>query len=372
MNIEEDHQIFTDESAAIDYLLERRVLHYPLQCSKCSCFQFEFSPVNHRLVKCRNPRCQFSSSLLNNSFFHQSPLKLNFILTIAYHWLLGKSPFEIAQLARQTIGKIQPRIAKLKNILAYDLDMNCLSEVKLGGDNIPLHIYKFKCPHLKEMNVICGIERISGGSSSFPSSSSSTAGATVERRRKYFAFFTPFHNPSNLLDFIQYQVEVGSVITTNCWDSFSAEELFQEKIVFNSLQNRYEILSNGAPLNETLSYARECTIQSFQSSSSSTISSASSSSVMMITTNNTQPLIPRASTASQPTASLLRGGGIGSRPTPQQPSKLLFSYSNILSQIWKLKYQSQLWERLLIAMGRVPSYENTGWNEFKIDHAGDC
>jgi hypothetical protein len=362
MNIEEDHPIFKDESAAIDYLLERRVLYYPLQCTKCSCFQFEFSPVNHRLVKCRNPRCLFPCSLLNNTFFHQSPLKLNFILTIAYHWLLSKSPFEIAQLARQTIGKIQPWIAKLKNILSYDLDMNCLSEVKLGGDNIPVHIYEFKCPHLKEMNVICGIERISG------CSASSTAGATAVERRKCFAFFTPFHHPSNLLDLIQYQVEVGSVITTNCWDSFSAEQLFQEKIVFNSLQNRYEVLSNCSSLNETLSYARECTIHSFQSSST-TFSSSSSA---VTTTNNTHhQLIPRGSTALQPPALLLRGGGrgVGSRPTPQpisQPPKLLFSYSNVLSQIWKLKYQSQLWERLLIAMGRVPSYENTGWSEFKI------
>jgi hypothetical protein len=167
------------------------------------------------------------------------------------------------------------------------------------------------------------------------------------------------------LDLIQYQVEVGSVITTNCWDSFSAEQLFQEKIVFNSLQNRYEVLSNCSSLNETLSYARECTIHSFQYSSTT----FSSSSAVMTTTNRTHhQLIPRGSTASQPTASLLRGGGRGvdSQPTQQQPAKLLLSYSNVLSQIWKLKYQSQLWERLLIAMGRVPSYANTGWSEFKI------
>jgi hypothetical protein len=422
--LDENHIIFKDESKSLEYLLEKRILKFPIQCTHCHCYEFQRSITNNRLVKCSNGNCNASISLLHNTFFHQTSLKIHFILLISYYWLAGKSSFEIAQLTRQTISKINPWICKLKYIIAYDLDQIYLSPEPLGGRNIPIHIYVFTCPHVNNQYVIVGIERISNSN-----------------EKKAFAFFTPFHNPSNLLDLLLYQVLPGSIITTNCWESFTFEELRHDHIEWNPIRQAYEF--HDIPSNEALQHCRALTIYPFQPPF---VLSRAPSPIEQNIYSAPQLIVPQAPVglAHHP----FRSSMVSTFPSPprpqaplpaypipsQEPTSTMYhrppgtctvnssTYAAVLSQVWRIKYQRDaneqlddlaalegknsegdgvmeeeeegwfdpgqqqkrkrekqakeqqrskmllalLWERLLVAISRVPSYDLSLWHNATV------
>lgn len=79
-------EIFKNEKSAIIYLIQKEVLCFQINCPHCSVLNVW--NLKTKSIRCTNPHCHKSYSALKDTFFENSKIKINLILTLAYYWLL--------------------------------------------------------------------------------------------------------------------------------------------------------------------------------------------------------------------------------------------------------------------------------------------
>ena len=194
--------ILFDEHKCSDFLFNRSILFNETKCNKCRNKMIR----KNELWRCKKPLCKSTKSIYYGSFFANFKLKPNQVLLIAYLWLVGSDHSEIMKIT----GHSKNTITSYLNVFR-DLISGYVSETsgKIGGPGVIVEIdeSKFgkrkynKGHHVEGTWVFGGVER------------------TPERR--VFVTAVPNRKAETLLDFIQKNVEEGSIIYSDFWAAYN-------------------------------------------------------------------------------------------------------------------------------------------------------
>ena len=141
MNLRSLYSITNDNEKLIEFLIERRLI--PIR-RKCSCGSYQVISVggktemNYR-YRCPRP-CRKETSLLKNTFFENTKLKIGNLLEFIYFWANEISSFKFS---KHEIGISENPFAAWKSYM-QDICIETLSkeEEMIGGEGIEVQIDK--------------------------------------------------------------------------------------------------------------------------------------------------------------------------------------------------------------------------------------
>ncbi|KAF0985753.1 hypothetical protein HZS_4441 [Henneguya salminicola] len=81
------HEIFVNEDAAINHLIQKEVLKAPSVCPHCG--NAKLSLLENRKLRCTKKCCRKVVGIYEKTFFNCTKLAISSILELAYYWLAG-------------------------------------------------------------------------------------------------------------------------------------------------------------------------------------------------------------------------------------------------------------------------------------------
>jgi transposase-like protein len=211
--------IFDDENAAIDYLLTQGCLDLPSYCEKCGENDFK---KDRKMWKCTKSSCRKKVSMLKDSFFAKTKLKVNELLEIGYYWLAKVGRDSIVTITGHSPNTITNAIDSYRQLVADTLDSE---EQMIGGKEIIVEIdeakfgkRKYNRGHRVEGSwVLGGVERTDD--------------------RNVFLVEVSDLRAETLLNIINRYVRPGSIIYTDCFSSYTRLSNYFTHFSVNHSQN---------------------------------------------------------------------------------------------------------------------------------------
>ena len=196
-------EIFKNEKSAIIYLIQKEVLCFQINCPHCSVLNVW--NLKTKSIRCTNPHCHKSYSALKDTFFENSKIKINLILTLAYYWLLRMPVTSITVMLNISSKTACDYYSFFEKLVADEISETIQ---KIGGQNVIVEIdeskfgrRKYNKGHWVEGTwIVGGVER------------------TPERRM--FAVAVNDRSTDTIEAIINQCVEPGSIIYTDFWKSY--------------------------------------------------------------------------------------------------------------------------------------------------------
>lgn len=211
--------VFTNERAAIMYLMNNNVIPKSDQCPKCGLNRF-WNPISneYKLFRCTRSTCRASQGIFKGTFFEKSHIPANELLQISYFWLLNlplKGLIALTGKDHDTLGHVY------QELYCMTADQITSQIEKIGGPNIVVEIDESKFAKRKNgKGHRVGNTWIVGG---------------VERtpERKAFVVAVDDRSAGTMADIIHDHINPHSTINTDAWKSYPPA-IFENNEVYDS------------------------------------------------------------------------------------------------------------------------------------------
>jgi ISXO2-like transposase domain len=195
--------IFFNESEAIQFLFDNRLLYKQPLCGKCRKNTYNYQ----KLWKCSNKNCNWCISIYRDTIFSNSNLKPNIILFLVYLWLSKCSNHSIITMTNLSSSTISCFINQFRDLITFNVKEN---HQKIGGEGIVVEIdeskfgkRKYNKGHLVEgVWVVGGVERTS--------------------ERLFFAEPVKDRTSKTLIDVIKRNVKPDTIIYSDMWKGYTS------------------------------------------------------------------------------------------------------------------------------------------------------
>jgi transposase-like protein len=193
--------IFSNEEAAIKYLLEQRVLYLKTIC-ECG-----GKAIRHgKQYRCTKKTCRRAIFVFKDSFFANGRLKINESMLIGYLWLCNSTHTSIRTMTGHSSNTITDYLRHFRQLAASSLDEE---DDLVGGQGIIVEVDESKFGKRKYHRghrvegawVIGGVERT--------------------EKRKFFAQVVEKRDAATIISVLSRHIKPGSIVHTDCWRAYS-------------------------------------------------------------------------------------------------------------------------------------------------------
>ena len=139
--------VLLDPVAAIEYLVEQRVLEIPAFCPfpNCGGRMTLKDPAKPYLYRCtRKGKCGRTLSILRDTFFGNTKLSSDVVLFYAYLWLVQVPAVSIRAILHLSSKTVTDWGTHLRTLVTWDIENLDLAQAPIGGEGIIVEIDESK------------------------------------------------------------------------------------------------------------------------------------------------------------------------------------------------------------------------------------
>ncbi len=204
-------KIIEDDEKIINFLLEKQLIPQTRRCSKCN-LRMEITKDKNRalghIYRCGRP-CRSTKSLLSNTFFENSKLKIGDLLLFIYSWSHEKCSFKFSN--HETSISSHPFVAWRKYLRDICTEILISSEQMIGGPGKTVQIDESQFSRRKNHSGrILPNQWVFGGIESDTNN----------------AFMEPVLDRSRetLFEIIRRRIRPETIIISDCWAAYETLE----------------------------------------------------------------------------------------------------------------------------------------------------
>jgi len=208
MSIFELGDIFSNEKAAVDYLIEKGVLAVPIHCGR----EMRRDTKRPKKYCCRGFPCKSTSFITKGTFFGGTRLAVNKVLFLAWSFLNGSSHTTMIRESHCSSSTVCDWVQFLSELITCDNMDGRREWTKIGGTGhiVEMDESKFGKRKFNRGHRVDGVWIVGG----------------VDITTKEF-FAIPVHDRSahTLTRIISEYVKRGTTIRTDCWRGYQSRKI---------------------------------------------------------------------------------------------------------------------------------------------------